>query len=118
MQKILSDEEKKTIYEEVREILSEELGVALDKINPETRIIDDLGGDSLIYLEMIEEFKKKYKFSLEVRVIGQYILAHPVYTVREVANAVYDIIERGEDLIARKEEETEGEELAGGVELA
>ncbi|MEW5804001.1 MAG: acyl carrier protein [bacterium] len=111
MQKILTDEEKKIIYEEVREILSDELGVDLDKIDPDTKIIDDLGGDSLIYLELIEEFKKKYGFNLEVRVIGQYILAHPVYTVEETAKAIYDIIERGEELVG-------GAELVGGIELA
>jgi len=111
MEKILTDEEKRAIYEEVREILSDELGTDLDKIGPETKIIDDLGGDSLIYLELIEEFKKKYGFDLEVRVIGQYILAHPVYTVREIANAIYDIIEKGENLIG------EGG-LIGGIELA
>jgi len=111
MQRILTDEEKKIIYEEVREILSDELGTDLDKINPDTKIIDDLGGDSLIYLELIEEFKKKYGFDLEVRVIGQYILAHPVYTVSEIANAIYAIIEKGENLI-------DEEDLVGGIGLA
>jgi acyl carrier protein len=99
MSKILSEEEKSTIYEHIREFLSEELGVPVEKINRETKIIDDLGGDSIIYLELIEEFKKKYNVSIQVRTIGQYFQRHPIYSVGETAQAVYDIIERGETLL-------------------
>jgi len=110
MKRILTDEEKGTIYEEVREILADELGRPLDKIRPEARIIEDLGGDSLIYLELIEEFKKKYQFEIEVRIIGRYLLAHPVNTVEELTRAIYDLMEKGEDFIR-------GDELLKGLEI-
>lgn len=99
MKKILTEDEKNTIYEEVKEILSDELGKPVNEINPKTRIIEDLEGDSLIYLELIEEFKRKYGFGIEVRVIGQYLIEHPVYTVEETAHAIYDIMERGDELM-------------------
>jgi acyl carrier protein len=99
MNRQLSAEDKKNIYDHIREFLSEELGVPIEEIKPETRIIDDLGGDSIIYLELIEEFKKKYRVTIEVRVIGKYFQKHPIYTVDETARAVYDIIERGENLL-------------------
>ncbi len=103
MNRQLSAEEKKTVYDHIREFLSEELGVPIDKIKPETRIIDDLGGDSIIYLELIEEFKKKYRVTIEVRVIGKYFQKHPIQTVGETAQAVYDIVERGESLLEGEE---------------
>lgn len=99
MNRILTEDEKKQIYDHIREFLSEELAVPLDGIGPDTRIIDDLGGDSIIYLELIEEFKKKFNVSVEVRTIGRYIQKHPIRTVRETAQAVYDIVERGPALI-------------------
>jgi len=100
MGKTLTEQEKKDIYEHIREFLSDELDVPLDKIGPDSKIIDDLGGDSMIYLELIEDFKKQYNVTVEIRVIGQYFQRHPVYSVKEVAQAVYDIIQRGDTLLA------------------
>lgn len=99
MTKKLPDEEKRQIYEHIRQFLSDELDVALEGIRPETKIIDDLRGDSMIYLELVEEFKKKYDVRVEIRLIGQYFQRHPIYTVGEVAKAVCDIIERGDALL-------------------
>lgn len=101
----LMDEDKKKIFEEVRQFLADELEVDVEKITENTNIIEDLGGDSILFLEMIEEFKAKYGINLEVRIIGQYMLKHPVYTVGETLNAMYNIIERGEELIKELEEE-------------
>jgi acyl carrier protein len=103
MNRQLTAEEKKKVYDHIREFLSEELGVPIDQIKPDTRIIDDLGGDSIIYLELIEEFKKKYRVTIEVRVIGKYFQKHPIYTVGQTAQAVYDIVERGESLLESEE---------------
>jgi acyl carrier protein len=96
----LTEEDKKQIYEHIRQFLSDELDVPLENIQPETKIIDDLRGDSMIYLELVEEFKKKYDVHVEIRVIGQYFQRHPIYTVGEVATAVCDIIERGDALLS------------------
>jgi len=100
MSRQLTEEEKSTIYEEIREFLSEELDVPLDEITPESKIIDDLNGDSMIYLELVDIFRKRFETNVEVRVIGQYFQQHPIYTVEETAQAVYDIVERGDDLLA------------------
>jgi acyl carrier protein len=100
MGRTLTDQEKQDIYEHIREFLADELDTPLDDIGPDAKIIDDLGGDSMIYLELIEDFKKQYQVTVEIRVIGQYFQRHPVYTVKEVAQAVYDIIERGDGLLS------------------
>jgi len=106
MEKIkLSDEDKKQLFEEVRQFLADELEVDKEEITENTDIINDLDGDSILFLEMIEEFKGKYKIDLEVRTIGQYMLKNPVYTVGETLRAVIDIIEKGEELVAQLEEE-------------
>jgi len=100
MSRQLNDEEKSEIYEEIRQFLSDELDVPLEEITPDSKIIDDLNGDSMIYLELVETFKKKYEVDVEVRLIGQYFQQNPIYTVGETANAVYDIVQRGDDLLA------------------
>lgn len=106
MKRQLTEKEKMAISEEIREFLAEEFEIDAGEITDETNIVDDLGGDSILFMEMIEEFKEKYGIDLEVRTIGMYMLKNPIYTVGETLNAVYEIIEKGEDLI---EEIGEGE---------
>ena len=104
MKRILTDEEKKIISEEIRQFLAEEFEIEPTEIADDTNIVDDLGGDSILFMEMIEDFKEKYEIDLEVRTIGLYMLKNPVYTVAETLNAVYEIVEKGEDLIEEIEE--------------
>ena len=106
----LTPEEKKEIYEHIRTFLSDELDVPLDDIGPDTKIIDDLHGDSMIYLELVEDFKKKYDVKVEVAVIGRYLQKHPIYTVGQTADVVYAIVERADTLLA-----PEGESGAHGA---
>ena len=104
MATVLNELDRQKILEEIREYLSDELEIDKEEITEDTHVIDDLGGDSIIFLEMIEEFKEKYDIKLEVRTIGQYMLKNPVYTVGETVDAILEIIEKGEDLIADKTE--------------
>ena len=100
MSRSLSQEDKEEIYEHIRQFLSDELDVSLEDIGPDTKIIDDLKGDSMIYLELVEDFKKKYDIKVEIAVIGRYLQKHPIYTVGQTAQAVYDIVERDQSLLA------------------
>lgn len=99
MKRTLTENEKQEIYNEIKQYLSDELEVDINSIQDETNIIDDLGADSILFLEMFEEFKTKLKIDLEIRVIGQYMLNHPVYTFREIIDAIYLFCEKGDELI-------------------
>lgn len=58
-----------TVFERVRKIIAEQLGVDEGEINPQTSFVDDLNADSLDLVELImsleEEFSKEGK-SVEV----------------------------------------------------
>jgi len=95
----LTPDERKDIYEHIRAFLSNELDVPLEDIGPDTKIIDDLHGDSMIYLDLVEEFKRKYDVKVEVAVIGRYLQKHPIYTVQQTADVVYAIVERADALL-------------------
>lgn len=101
----LTDDEKDGLYDDIREFLAEEFEVEVDEITKDTNIIEDLGGDSILFLEMIEELKEKYGVDLEVRIIGQYMLKNPIYTVGETLNTIFEIIEKGEDILEELEDE-------------
>lgn len=101
----LTDEEKDGLYNDIREFLADEFEVEVDEITKDTNIIEDLGGDSILFLEMIEELKEKYGVNLEVRIIGQYMLKNPIYTVGETLNTIFEIVEKGEGILEELEEE-------------
>jgi acyl carrier protein len=74
--------------EEVKKIVcnffAEECEVDISQINETTNIISDLEGDSLMFLELIEIFKKKYDLNIELKTIAKYIVKHPVETVGQL----------------------------------
>jgi acyl carrier protein len=91
------------IRDEVKEIVynffSEECEIDRESINSATKVIEDLEGDSLMFLELLELFKKKYKLDFRVQSIGQYMLKHPAETVAKVIDLTLLVIEH-EDKIA------------------
>jgi acyl carrier protein len=82
--------------EEVKDIVynffSEECEVEINQINENTNIISDLEGDSLMFLELIEIFKKKYNLNIELKTIAKYIVKHPVETIRQLIDTQMLII--------------------------
>jgi acyl carrier protein len=74
--------------EEVKGIVfnffAEECEVDVSTINENTNIITDLEGDSLMFLELIEIFKKKYNLNIELKTIAKYIVKHPVETIGQL----------------------------------
>jgi acyl carrier protein len=73
---------------EVKDIVcnffAEECEVDADQIKEDTNIITDLEGDSLMFLELIEIFKKKYDLDIELKTIAKYIVKHPVETIGQL----------------------------------
>lgn len=52
------------LYEGIRSILSDKLGVGLEKIGLESKLVDDLGADSLDQVEVIMAIEEKYKIEI------------------------------------------------------
>jgi acyl carrier protein len=48
------------IETKVREIISEQLGVAVDEVTPEASFIEDLGADSLDIVELVMALEEQY----------------------------------------------------------
>lgn len=94
---------EKELEKMVYDFFADECEVDIDSLTPETNINDDLDGDSLLFVELIELAKKKYSLDIQLQVIGKYMLKHPVETlgrVVEVFKLIYqhenDIVKLGE----------------------
>ena len=74
------------IFNRVKEIIVEQLGVAEDNVNEEASFIDDLGADSLDIVELIMALEEE--FDIEIRDTD----AEKVVTVGDVVEYLKDNI--------------------------
>ena len=74
------------VYDRVKEIIVEQLGVAETAITPEASFIDDLGADSLDIVELIMALEEE--FDLEIPDAD----AEKVVTVNDVVEYIKDNI--------------------------
>jgi acyl carrier protein len=95
----ITDKIKGEVKDVVFDFFAEECETPIEKINENTNIISDLDGDSLMFLELIEIFKKKYNLNIELKTIGKYALKHPVKTIGELINMQLLIIEHENNIL-------------------
>ena len=89
----ITNETRNEVKEIVYDFFAEECEADRASINDNTKIIKDLGGDSLMFLELIEIFKKKYGLEIELKTIGKYTVKHPVETIGQLIDTQMKIIE-------------------------
>lgn len=70
------------VYQEVKKILTDKLGIAETEITPDANLVRDLGIDSLDYAELVMEFEQ----SFNIRIPDED--AEKLATVKEAANYI------------------------------
>lgn len=95
----ITDKTREEVKEVVLNFFAEECEVDMDDITEESNIITDLDGDSLMFLELIEIFKKKYNLNIELKTIGKYAVKHPVKTIKELIDMQLLIIEHENNIM-------------------
>jgi len=74
------------VFEKVKQILVDQLGVNGDQITEQTDIVDDLGADSLDIVEMIMSFEEEFEIVINDETI------HEFTTVGDVVAFIEDNI--------------------------
>ena len=95
----ITDRTREEVKEVVLEFFAEECEVELDEISENSNIIGDLDGDSLMFLELIEIFKKNYNLNIELKTIGKYAVKNPVKTIGELIDMQLLIIEHENNIL-------------------
>ncbi|MEI7662556.1 MAG: acyl carrier protein [Bacteroidota bacterium] len=95
----ITESTKSEVKEIVYNFFADECEADIAQINENTNIIKDLDGDSLMFLELIEIFKKKYNLDIELKVIGKYAVKHPVATIGQLIEMQLLIIEHENRLL-------------------
>ena len=95
----VNDKMRAEVREIVFDFFADECEVDVKEINDESNIMTDLGGDSLMFLALIEIFSKKYDQEIDLKTIGKYNVKHPVETIGELIDMQLRIIEHGNKII-------------------
>jgi acyl carrier protein len=90
---IINKDTRDEVKKSVLNFFSEECEIELSKLDENTNIIRDLEGDSLMFLELLEIFKKKYSLDIELKTIGKYIVKHPVESIGQIIDMTLLIIQ-------------------------
>ncbi len=96
---LIDDKTRNEVREIVFDFFAEECEVEKSQLSEQTNIIKDINGDSLMFLELIEIFKKKYNLDIELKVIGKYAVKHPVQTLGQLIDMQLLIIEHENRLL-------------------
>lgn len=95
----ITDNTRREVKEIVFDFFAEECEVDVEEVSEDANIISDLDGDSLMFLELIEIFKKKYNLNIELKTIGKYAVKHPVKTIGELIDMQMLIIEHENNIL-------------------
>ena len=76
------------IYEKLLSFLSNQLGIDPSEIRPESKVIDDLGADSLDLVEMLTEMESEY----DIIITDEH--ARELTTVGEIAEFLEELINK------------------------
>ncbi len=76
------------VYEKLCEFLSNQLGIDPSEIRPESKVIDDLGADSLDLVEMLTEMESEY----DIVIVDE--RARELTTVGEIAQFLEELISK------------------------
>ncbi len=92
----VTDQMKQEIREIVYDFYAEECEVDRATLTDDTNVIEDIEGDSLMFLEVLETFKTKYDLEVELKSIGKYVLKHPSETLGKLVTLTELIVEKGD----------------------
>lgn len=95
----LTDGDKKLIEHITRQAFAEILGIEEEKITSESLLVDDLGMDSLAFLEMFDEMKETLNLKIDVNVVARYAQQYPVNTFGEYMDQLYAFIEARDKIL-------------------
>ncbi len=96
------DIDKKTA-QEIRDLIyeyfSEECDVDKKDITDDTDIIEELEGDSLMLLALLEVVRKKYGLGIELKTLGNHLMKKPADTVGQVVELTMAVVKYGDDIV-------------------
>lgn len=94
--------EEKTVQEItdlVYSYFAEECDVEVNDISDSTSIIEDLEGDSLMLLSLLEQVRKKYDIKVELKTLGKHLMKKPSDSIGQVVELTVAVVKHGDNIL-------------------
>lgn len=95
----ITDEIKKEIEDLIFDYYAEECEVDRSEITMDTNPQEELGSDSLMFVELVELTAGKYDLDIKLQSIGKYMLKAPLNTMRDVVDVFCKVYQYGNDIV-------------------
>ena len=95
----ITDEIKQEIENMIFDYYAEECEVDRNEITMDTNPQEDLGSDSLMFVELIEMTAEKYDLDIKLQSIGKYMLKASLDTMKDVIDMFCKIYQYGNDIV-------------------
>lgn len=92
----LTEQVKQEIIDMIFDYYAEECEVDRNTITMDTKPQDELGSDSIMFIELISMAKEKYDLNIKLQSIGKYLLKSPMETMQDVVNLFFKIYQYGD----------------------
>lgn len=95
----LDEQTEQEIRDLIYNYFSEECDVDTTEISDDTDIIEELEGDSLMLLALLEMVRKKYGLGIELKTLGNHLMKKPADTVGQVVELTIAVVKYGDDIV-------------------
>ena len=95
----LTSTTKKEIRDLIYDFFSDECSVDTNSITDNTNIIEELDGDSLMLLALLEKVFIKFGFTIELKTLAKHLMKKPAGTIGEVITLTNILVEQGDNIL-------------------
>lgn len=78
---------------------AEECDVPQEELKDETHVIEDLEGDSLMILALLERVRKENGLTVELKTLGRHLMRKPANTLGQIVSLTLAIVQHGDDIV-------------------
>jgi len=83
----------------VYDFFADECEVDASEIRDETKIIEELEGDSLMLLALLRKVCSTYEIGVELKALGKHLMKRPAETVGDIVRLTDALVEHGDAII-------------------
>lgn len=95
----MGSDRERDVRELVYAYFAEECDVDTGEITDETHIIEELDGDSLMLLALLEKACQRYGISVELKAVGKHLMKRPANTIGDIVTLTMALVEHGDAIL-------------------
>ena len=88
------------IRDMVYDFFADECDVDKQGLSDDTDIIEELEGDSLMLLSLLEMARRKYGLTVELKTLGKHLMKKPANTIGQIIRLTLALVKYGDEIVS------------------